>query len=64
MASSKKLKKAARERMKRTGERYTTARMEILKELGLWPEEKPTEVVGERRYMERGEDTGIVRGDG
>lgn len=29
---SKKLKKLTRERMKRTGERYTTARMRIMEE--------------------------------
>jgi len=32
-ASNRKLKKAIRERMKRTGETYSTARMHILKKL-------------------------------
>lgn len=30
MSQNKKLKKAIRERMKRTGERYTTARMHVI----------------------------------
>ena len=42
MATNKKLNKAARERMARTGEKFSTARMHILAKLGGPPTSRPT----------------------